>query len=247
MNQNIKKIFENTQTFAAAILGAALIVGVIIGGIFFASTRESKNTLTTTGSAKVAVVADSGKFSGAVLDYSTADGLTFAYKRLATSTDKIKKYLLQNGAKEEEMTISPVTLTEQYDYNNNSGPKQYELRQNVVVNSTDVSEITKLSNGIDSVVGQGVLFQSDGAQYFYSKLSDLRVSLLGDALKDAKARAKEIAKASNGNVGRLKSATSGVVQVLAPNSTDTSDYGTYDTSTIDKNVSVTVRATFVIN
>jgi hypothetical protein len=77
-------------------------------------------------------------------------------------------------------------------------------------------------------------------------LSDLRVSLLGDALKDAKARANEIARASNQNIGKLKSASSGVVQVLAPNSTDTSDYGTYDTSTINKDISVTVRATFVV-
>lgn len=243
---NIKTFFEAPQSKAAAVLGASLIVGVIIGGIFFASTRDSKNTLTTTGSAKISVVSDSGKFSGAVLDYSTADGLTSGYQRLASSTEKIKKYLLANGAKAEEITISPVTLNQQYT-NNDYGPKQYELRQNVAVNSTSVEEITKLSNGIDSIVGQGVLFQSDGAQYFYSKLADLRVSLLGDALTDAKARAQEIAKASKGSVGRLKSATSGVVQVLAPNSIDTSDYGAYDTSTIEKNVSVTVRATFTIN
>jgi hypothetical protein len=178
---NTKELFQTPQSKAASVLGISLIIATLIGGLFFALTRESKNTLTATGSAKTSVVADSGKFSGAVLDYSTAADLTFAYKRIASSTERIKKYLIDSGAKEEEITIAPVTLIQQYDYNGgNGGPKQYELRQNVTVNSTDVNKITKLSNGVDSVVSQGILFQSDGAQYFYSKLSDLRVSRFGE-------------------------------------------------------------------
>jgi hypothetical protein len=161
-------------------------------------------------------------------------------------TARVKKYLLDNGVTEEELTISPITQFEQYDYNNNSGPKQFQLSQVVSVNSSDVAKITKISNGISEIAKSGVLFQTNGAQYFYTKLADLRVSLLGDAIRDAKARGREIAGASNDSVGKLKSATSGVVQVLAPNSIDTSDYGTYDTSTIDKDIMVTVRATFVI-
>jgi hypothetical protein len=77
-------------------------------------------------------------------------------------------------------------------------------------------------------------------------LPELRVSLLGEALKDARARATEIAKSANTKVGALKSAASGVVQVSAPNSIDVSDYGNYDTSSMDKDVMVTVRATFLV-
>jgi hypothetical protein len=47
-------------------------------------------------------------------------------------------------------------------------------------------------------------------------------------------------------VGRLKSASSGVVQVLAPNSIDVSDYGSYDLQTIDKEVMLTARAVFFV-
>lgn len=245
---NIKNIFERQNATAAGVLGAAIVIVAIIAGLFLSSLRTSGNVLTATGSAKTQVVSDSGKLSGSVIAYATEFDLATGYAKIDRDTKKTKDFLLKAGATEEEITISPVVLNEQYNYGEGAAnqPKRYELRTTVSVDSTDVPKITSISNAVDDLASQGVLFQTYGAQYFYSKLADLRVSLLGDAIKDAKARAKEIAKASGSNVGKLKSATSGVVQVLAPNSIDTSDYGTYDTSTVDKDVMVTVRASFII-
>jgi hypothetical protein len=45
-------------------------------------------------------------------------------------------------------------------------------------------------------------------------------------------------------VGALRSASSGVVQVLPEGGVEISDYGTYDTQNINKEVMVTVRADF---
>ena len=83
-------------------------------------------------------------------------------------------------------------------------------------------------------------------EYYVSTLPQLRVSLVGQAVKDAKARAVEMANSGDSSVGALKSAASGVVQVLAPNSTSVEDYGSYDTSTIQKQVMVTARAVFYV-
>lgn len=244
----MKQIFEKPNTYPAAILGAALVIAVIVAGLFVSSLRNSGNVLTTTGSAKLSVVADSGKLSGSVLAYATEFDLASGYKKIDRDTAKVKDFLIKSGATEDEITISPVVLNEQYNYGNNdaSQPKRYELRATVSLDSQDVEKITRISNSADDLAADGVLFQTYGAQYFYSKLAEARISLLGDALKDAKSRAKEIAKASGGNIGKLKTATSGVVQVLPPNSIDISDYGTYDTSTVEKDVMVTVRATFFV-
>jgi hypothetical protein len=72
----------------------------------------------------------------------------------------------------------------------------------------------------------------------------MRVSLIGKAITDAKLRAESLT--FGGTVGKLKSAGTGVTQVVPVNSTDVSDYGTYDTSTIEKEVIVTVKASFVV-
>lgn len=242
-----KQIFDKQNATAAGIIGVALVLVAIIGGSVASNMRNSGNTLTSTGSAKMSVTSDSGKLSGSVLAYATEFDLAAGYAKIDRDTNKVKDFLLKSGATAEEITISPVVLNEQYDYNNDaSSPKRYELRATVSVDSKDVAKITTISNAVDDLAAQGVLFQTYGAQYFYSGLANARVSLLGDAIRDAKARAKEIARASGGRVGKLKSATSGVVQVLPPNSIDVSDYGSYDTSTVEKEVSVTVRASFII-
>ncbi len=243
----IKQIFEKQNATAAGVLGVGIVVAVIIAGLFVSNIRSAGNTLTSTGSAKMNVVSDSAKLSGSVLAYASEFDLASGYAKIDRDTARVKEFLLKAGAAEEEITISPVILNEQYNYNNNeSAPKRYELRATVTVDSKDVTKVTKIGNDVDGLAASGVLFQTYGAQYFYSGLADARVALLGDAVKDAKDRAKEIANASGGRVGKLKTATSGVVQVLPPNSIDVSDYGSYDTSTVDKQVSVTVRATFVI-
>ena len=244
----IKQIFEKQNATAAAVLGGALIIVAVIAGFFMSSLRSSGNVLTTTGSAKMSVVSDSAKLSGSVLAYASEFDLATGYKKIERDTEKVKAFLVKNGATEEEITISPVNLNQDYSYNDGGQnlPKRYELRATVTVNSTDVTKITNISNLVDDIASEGVLFQTYGAQYYYSGLAEARVALLGDAVKDAKSRAREIAKASGGNVGKLKTATSGVVQVLPPNSIDISDYGTYDTTTVDKDVMVTVRATFII-
>ena len=52
--------------------------------------------------------------------------------------------------------------------------------------------------------------------------------------------------AAGGHLGRLQSVSAGVFQITAPNSTDTSGEGVYDTSTIDKDVTAVVNLTFAM-
>ncbi|MBP6949164.1 MAG: SIMPL domain-containing protein, partial [Candidatus Pacebacteria bacterium] len=82
--------------------------------------------------------------------------------------------------------------------------------------------------------------------FFYTKLADLRVDLLSMASKNAKERADAIAKSTGDSIGGVKDASQGVFQVTQKNSTDVSDYGSYDTSTIEKKVTAIVRASFEV-
>jgi hypothetical protein len=72
----------------------------------------------------------------------------------------------------------------------------------------------------------------------------MRVKLLTAAIEDATDRANAIAQNSGRSVGQLKNAVGGVVQVLPAGGVDISDYGSYDTASINKEVMVTTRATF---
>ena len=158
----------------------------------------------------------------------------------------VKKFYLAKGFKDENLNISPVFMDEVWDPNNRGDAKRYVLRRTVEVSSNEVERISEVANNNGELIEAGVIFSTQSLQYFYSKLPDLRVSLLASAIADAKARAGEIAKAGGKKVGDLKAASSGVVQVLSENSVEVSDYGAYDTSNINKEVMVTVKATFYL-
>ena len=106
--------------------------------------------------------------------------------------------------------------------------------------------ISEIAKNINPLIEKGVVFSTQSLEYTYTKLPEERVEMLSSAVKDAKARASKLAESSGKSVGQLKSASSGVVQVMSANSLDISDYGSYDTSKIEKNIMLTVKASFTL-
>ncbi len=231
----------------AIILGVSLILSVVIFGSYLYRIKALDNTLTVTGSARQKVVSDTGKFIGRFTRTVSIDNLKAGYQLMKADQTKVTNFFKSQGIDVETIKISPVSQNEiwkQNEYDNR--PKQYTLIQTVEINLDDVKKLESISKDFSKLIDQDILFTLDRVEYYYSKLPEARISMLSDAIKDAKARAEKIANSSGKRVNVIKSASMGVVQVLSTNSIDVSDYGTYDTSTIDKEIMVTVRALFTI-
>lgn len=248
MKINSKDV-QHGVIIAALLVCTGLVLATWIGTSAWKTVRGYDNALSVTGSSKQKVTSDSVKWTMEITRHSIGtDGLKDANKQIKDDITSTLTWLKGAGIEETAIVVAPVNTMENYDYNKPAGtPRNYVLRTTIVVSGTDVEKVTQLAKNTDTLVNQGVFVNSLMLEYYYSHLADLRVSLLGAALKDARARAEEIAKADGKKVGALKSASSGVVQVLPVNSVDVSDYGSYDTQNIEKEVSVTVRAAFVLN
>jgi hypothetical protein len=120
----------------------------------------------------------------------------------------------------------------------------YNIRQELRVESADIGKIDQLANEARKLVDLGIVPDYQRTEYFYTKLADLRPELFADATKDAKTRAEAIAKGSGVKVGEPISAKTGVIQILPPNSLNVEDYGAYDLSTKEKEITATVNVTF---
>lgn len=225
------------------ILGASFIVAVGIGMMTVFRMRSLNDVVAVTGSAKIEVTADQAKWTTQVSRSVRESNLKSGYDQIASDTTKAKAFLAAQGITEAELSVTPVSMNEIYQQNQ-AAEKLYNLTQTFTVQSSDVEKMTKASNNLSGIINQGVIFSSLALEYYYSKLPEARIQLLSQAIDDAKARATELAKNSGRGVGSLKSATSGVVQVQSRNSTDVSDYGSYDTSQIEKQITVTVKASF---
>lgn len=238
----------NLSILTPIIIGVSLVLASIVGGYSFFAVHTLDNVLSVTGSAKTHVTADTVKWKINISRKVSEFGIKDGYPLLAANLESVKSFLNTHNITDDSVTVSQVFVEEIYSYNQNgeSTPRQFNLRQEITVQSKDVYGIDALSKNISELAGKGVFVSANYLEFYVSNLPDLRVSLLSDAVTDAKARAVEIAKAGGRRVGALKSASSGVVQVLAPNSVDISDYGAYDTQSIEKEVMVTARAAFFV-
>jgi hypothetical protein len=242
------EILEKGLIKTAIILGVFFVIGIGIIGYTWMQVKATDNSLSVTGSATQSVVSDTVKWNSSFSRHAYATDLNSGYTAMKNDQDVISKFLKDNGVLDSEIIISPISMQKEYVYDKsgNPGPDQYTLVQNVLVQSGDINKIKNLSTNTQTVINQGVIFSSNAPEYYYSKLPEARITLLPEAMKDAQKRAESIAQSTGKKVGFLKSASMGVVQVTQPNSIDISDYGNYDTSTIDKQVMITVKASFTL-
>ncbi len=245
MEQNLGKSITNASLFIAI----ALVLAALIASITFYKIRLADNIISVTGSSKTSIVSDRVKWTTQIQRTVRSADIKLGYQQIADDAKEIKDFYASKGFSEEDYDLSTVSMDQ--DYSNNSQyiapeEKQYVIRQVITLSSSEVDKVTNAAKSTLSLVNKGIFFSTIALEYSYSKLPELRVSLLADAVKDAKARATALAESSGTSVGSLRSASVGVVQVLSPDSADVSDYGTYDTSSIKKEVMVTVKANFSI-
>lgn len=239
---------NNEKYVLAVIIGASLITSTIIGALTFSSVR-SNDTISVTGSTKEQVVADTVKWNMGVMRTVTVSNLQYGYSQIAKDVAIAQEFLKRRGIKDADITVSPVSMEENYSYEKSGAPteKTYNLRQPIVINSHEVDKVVEAAKNVQEIIQKGAMLSTfSSLEYYYSKISELRVSLLANAVRDAKARAAKILEPSGGRVGKMRNASSGVVQVVSLNSVEVADYGMYDTQSKDKEVMVTVRATFDI-
>lgn len=245
MKNNIQEWLKDSSVRAAVVASVfAVIISLIATSAYF-TAKSLDNTISVTGSARKAVVSDSAKLTLTLRRVSSFTNLTQGYKSMAGDTEVVSVFITKAGFKKEDITITPPSADQIYD-NSSRAPedRQYDVREVIEVHSTDIAQIEALSKSITNVSVQGLIVEIRPVEYLYTKLSDIRAELFAEAIKDARVRAEAIASTSGGKVGKIKSAATGVVQVLPPQSADVTDYGAFDTSTLNKEVMVTARASF---
>lgn len=230
---------------SALVLGLCLVLSAVIASATFYVVRRPAGSISVTGSARLSVQSDSVVWRGSFSRVESISHIRRGYGAMRHDAEVVVAFLKSAGVAEDQYILAPVRLEELYEQNSGV-EKRYTLRQDFTVNSPDVAGVTLAASDPKPVLDQGVLLNTYGLEYYYSKLPEARVSLLGEAVKDARRRAGEIAAAGGAGVGALKNASSGVVQVLAPQSRNVSGFGAYDTGTIPKDIMLTVRAEFRI-
>jgi len=234
---------------SSLVLALGLVVSAGIWGWSYSHAKKGDEAITVTGSAKKRIKSDLVVWSAGVTTQSSS--VAEAYKQLSPQIGKIKEYLASKGVPEVQMTVSSVTTTTQKrtdrDGNETSDVTGYTLTQRIEVRSTDVDKIGQIAREATELLNQGILIESNPPEYYYTKIGDLKVEMLGEASKDAKERAEKIAGSTGNSIGAVRSAKMGVLQITPPDSTEVSDSGMYSTTTIEKDITAVVNISFGVN
>lgn len=231
----------------AAILGLSLIVSTLIFSSAFVKVR-STSAITVTGSAEKQIKSDLIVWS-AVFSRRSAK-LPEAYTAIKKDLEEVRAFLKAKGVDDEEITVMPLSVNTFYAVDSHgretSQVTGYGLTQSVEVKSKRVDKITAVSRESSELINKGIEFQSMPPQYFYTKLNELKVDMLAEATKNARKRAEQIATQGGGQLGPLRSSKMGVFQITPVYSTEVSDYGICDTSSLEKKITAVVNTEFAI-
>ena len=239
-------MLERIEKLQIISLGLLIAIGLIVSTKMVATTI-SKNVISVTGSAFEIVKSDSGtlNFDINVKRISKQEAYSAAQEQIKI----VQKYLADKQIK----NIEIKTVNGYYTYKRNPKtgeytdiPDMYNLSQPITISSDNVELIKTISNDITGLINKGVDINVYAPSYDYSKLGDLKVTLLEKASKDAKARAASMLKPTHNSVGKIQSVRMGVYQITPVDSNDVSDSGYNDLSSIEKKVTAVANVSFAI-
>jgi hypothetical protein len=238
------------QWLGLLLLGAALSVGLVISAAIGARAltriKLSHQTILVKGYAEKRVTSDWAVWPAtfSVRAPALADG----YRSLSDQRARVLSFLELQGLSASGVVMSAVVMVTEHPRDDKGRETDevagYRLTQHLSVSTGDVLLVDRLSRESSALLAEGIGLESRAPEYYCTKLDDLKLAMLGEATKNARQRAEKLASGSGGRIGPLASASQGVFQITPVHSTEVSDEGEYNTSTIEKAVKAVVTVEY---
>lgn len=247
---NVGVMVVKTKLYASLAVAVAVIVAAWFVSDAWKRTHPVTERIIVTGMAQTDFVSDLIVWRG----WFTRQAATTkeAYPRMKDDAALVAKYLKDRGIPEGNVVFSAVEIEPQYKNVRISGTDGYDrqfdgyrLSQSVQIESKEVDKVELVSREISELINAGVELNSSHPEFYYTKLSELKIDLLAKAAKDGRERAEAISSNSGGRLGPILKADMGIFQITAQNSNE--DYswgGTFNTSAKNKTALITVKMEF---
>lgn len=240
-----------TSRLAMFLLGATLAMGFAFSAYMLSTAlvkMRQESLIHVKGLSEANVTSNFASWSCNF--WCRSEQLQGGYADLEKSRNAIVAFLKAANVTDAEMSVNPASIGIRYKLdekgNKTNTIEGYELNQSISAWSKDVSKIGSVAKNISELIKNGIELHSNSPSFVYTDIESVKLDLLGKATKNAYERAQAMANNSNGKVGTLCSASQGVFQITPVNSTDVSDSGCYDTSSIEKTVKCVVTLDFQV-
>lgn len=207
----------------AALLGALLAVGLVVGGWVLGAeikaTRLSDRYVTVKGLVERPVKSDLAIWS---LSYKEAgDELASVYAKTDNDKNAVLHFLGEQGFQppEIEMGVVRVIDTQANEYGvGNKALHRYIVEQQITVRTARVDQVALAAQKTMQLLQKGIVLNSNPGQglvYKFNGLNSIKPDMITEATRNARAAADRFASDSGSKVGSIRQANQGVFSILA--------------------------------
>lgn len=214
---------EKVKILPSFVLGFFIFIGLGTLGYFFKTAfMESKNlerTVIVKGLSEKEVL--SNIVIMPIKLTRTSNNLESLIIDIDNDTNKVIKFLKDNGLKDEDITLGAISIVDKManEFSNQEFSIRYLATKVVNIYSSGIEKVRALSGKLSELSQAGILFKTDDydskIEYVYTKLNDIKPSMIEEATSNARAVAQKFAHDSNSKLGKIKKATQGQFEVIS--------------------------------
>jgi uncharacterized protein len=208
------------STLPAGFLALGLVLGGWLIGDGFARGRASDRYVEVKGLAEREVTADLALWP---LRYvSTGDDLGAAQAQINRSTRQVLAFLTRHSIDTTSVQLQALEVSDAFANRfpgERAGPR-YVIQQTVMVRSKSPAVVMAASQRVSELVGEGVVLSSSGEYgiggptFIFTRLNQLKPSMVKEATGNARAAAEQFAADSRSELGSIRQASQGVFVIL---------------------------------
>lgn len=214
---------DSLNSKSSFILGFFIFLGLSSLGYFisfsYLKSKDLERTVVVKGlsekEVKANVVLWPIKFS------VTSTSLDDLSKKVENDTDKILVFLAKYGVSKEDITVNSPSIIDKManEYANVDFTLRYLSNRTINIYSQDVDKIKEISGKLFELSQEGILFRVDEydskIEYLYTKLNEIKPSMIEEATSNARDVAKKFAQDSKSTLGKIKRASQGQFEVIS--------------------------------
>jgi len=208
-----------------SLVSAVLVaLGLSLGGWFigdgFARGRSFDRFVEVKGLAEREVTADLALWP---LRYvSTGNDLTAAQAQITRNTRQVFAFLSRNGIDTTAVQLQALEVSDAFANRfpgERAGPR-YVIQQTVMVRSGKPDVVMAASQRVSELVGAGVVLSSSGEYgiggptFIFTRLNQLKPSMVKEATANARAAAEQFAADSRSDLGSIRQASQGIFVIM---------------------------------
>jgi hypothetical protein len=213
---------SNLNTKSMFFLGLFIFLGLSSLGYFISSSvityKQFDRSVTVKGLSQNDYKADVVLWP---IKFITTDiNLQVLTKKMETQTKIVVDFLINNGIKKDEITIESTSITDKLanDYSNRNFKFRFLGNQTINVYSKNIDKVRSTILKLSILNKKGIIFKINDydtrVDYIFTRLNDVKPSMIEESTKKAREIALKFAKDSNSKLGKIKKARQGQFSIF---------------------------------